>query len=68
MSPGPYSCIGKPLALMNIRATIAKLVCTFDIVIPAGEDLSAFEGSAIDHFMLSFGELRLSLSLRTTTM
>ncbi|KAL4877794.1 benzoate 4-monooxygenase cytochrome P450 [Aspergillus karnatakaensis] len=33
-SSGTYSCIGKPLALMNIRTTIARLVMTFDISFP----------------------------------
>ncbi|GIC93734.1 cytochrome P450 monooxygenase ftmC [Aspergillus udagawae] len=36
-SSGAYSCIGKPLALMNIRTTIARLVMTFDISFPESE-------------------------------
>ncbi|KAH8688638.1 cytochrome P450 [Talaromyces proteolyticus] len=37
-SLGAYSCIGKPLALMNIRTKIARLIMTYDISFPDGED------------------------------
>ncbi|KAL2831865.1 cytochrome P450 [Aspergillus pseudoustus] len=35
-SSGAYSCIGKLLALMTIRRTVARLVLTFDISFPEG--------------------------------
>ncbi|KAK3986137.1 cytochrome p450 [Cladorrhinum sp. PSN332] len=63
---GPYSCIGKPLALMNIRSVIAKLVCNFDIGFAAGEDGSKVETEAVDHFILGLGPLNLSLKQRVT--
>ncbi|KAH8803373.1 putative cytochrome P450 [Xylogone sp. PMI_703] len=63
-STGPYGCIGKPLALMNIRTTIAQIVMSFDIKFALGEDGTSFEKDAIDHFMLSAGKLDLSFTKR----
>ncbi|KAB8225023.1 cytochrome P450 [Aspergillus novoparasiticus] len=47
---GPYTCIGKPLALMNIRVTIARLITTFDMELPPGDDGRALERSMREHF------------------
>ncbi|RFU79485.1 cytochrome p450 [Trichoderma arundinaceum] len=63
-STGPYGCIGKRLALMDICQTISRLVWTFDIAFAPGEDGASFERDAIDAFMMTFGELKLSLKLR----
>ncbi|KAK4225971.1 hypothetical protein QBC38DRAFT_249076 [Podospora fimiseda] len=61
---GPYNCIGKPLALMNIRSVISKLVCNFDISFAPGEDGSKVETEAVDHFVLGLGPLKLVLKQR----
>lgn len=63
-SVGPYGCIGKRLALMDIRQMIARLVWTFDIAFAPGEDGASFERDAMDAFMMTFGELRLTLKPR----
>ncbi|KAM0260623.1 hypothetical protein ACHAQJ_002686 [Trichoderma viride] len=65
-SIGPYSCIAKRMALMDIRQVIARLVWTFDIGFPLGEDGSSFERDAFDAFMMTFGELKLTLTPRET--
>ncbi|OOO13288.1 cytochrome P450 [Aspergillus oryzae] len=49
---GPYTCVGKPLALMNIRATIARLITTFDMELPPGDDGRALERSMREHFSI----------------
>jgi tryprostatin B 6-hydroxylase len=64
-SAGPYSCIGKPLALQNLRSTISKIVCTFDISFPPGEDASSFERGIRDRWVLGVPALQLLLSKRT---
>ncbi|KAL7951919.1 cytochrome P450 [Trichoderma barbatum] len=63
-STGPYGCIGKRLALMDIRQMISRLVWTFDIAFAPGEDGTSFERDAIDAFMMTYGELSLTFKLR----
>ncbi|KAK6813588.1 hypothetical protein RU639_010351 [Aspergillus parasiticus] len=53
---GPYTCIGKPLALMNIRATIARLITIFDMELPPGDDGRALERSMREHFSIYMAE------------
>ncbi|KAL4778237.1 Tryprostatin B 6-hydroxylase [Aspergillus varians] len=63
-SAGPYSCIGKPLALMNIRTTVARLIMTFDIGFPAGEDGARLMDHAKDHFSLGIERMPIVLTRR----
>ncbi|TVY75790.1 Tryprostatin B 6-hydroxylase [Lachnellula suecica] len=63
-STGPYGCIGKPLAMLNIRTTLAQLVMNFDIKFAPGGSDFVFEENAVDHFVLSFGELNLCFTER----
>jgi len=58
------SCIGKPLALQNIRTTMARLVCAFDSTFPAGMDPDAWEATVSDHFSLGVPALPLVLTKR----
>ncbi|PWY75516.1 L-ornithine-N5-monooxygenase [Aspergillus heteromorphus CBS 117.55] len=58
-SIGPYGCIGKPLALLNIRTTLARLVTMFDFEFAPGEDGKAFEATAKDCFTMGFGDLQI---------
>ncbi|KAH8427327.1 uncharacterized protein LDX57_005041 [Aspergillus melleus] len=61
---GPYSCIGKPLALMNIRTTIARLIMTFDIQFPKGVDATPFVDHAEDHFSLGIERMPIVFTKR----
>ncbi|KAL1975132.1 hypothetical protein VTN31DRAFT_3524 [Thermomyces dupontii] len=63
-SIGPYACIGKPLALMNIRTTIARLISSFDIHL-GDEDEIKFKQSIREHFSTCIEELNVVLTLRT---
>ena len=59
---GPYSCIGRSLALMNIRTTIARLVMGFDVQFaPAeqGDQGRRFEKETKDHFTLGLAKLEI---------
>ncbi|KAL4931670.1 cytochrome P450 [Aspergillus undulatus] len=58
-SIGPYGCIGKSLALLNIRTMIAQLVMTFDISFGPGEDGGRFEGETTEQFTVQKGGLDL---------
>ena len=63
---GTYGCIGKPLALLNLRTTLAKLILQFDLSFAAGEDGTAFKENARTQFNTSPGELYLKFSKRET--
>ncbi|KAH8703479.1 L-ornithine-N5-monooxygenase [Talaromyces proteolyticus] len=63
-STGPYGCIGRPLALLNIRTTLARLVTTFDSSFAPGENGKGFEEKAREKFTLNFGDLMISFKRR----
>lgn len=63
-SPGPYNCIGRPLALLNLRTTLARLIMTFDVKFAHGEDGEKFTQNARDAFILFMGELNLTFTKR----
>jgi cytochrome P450 len=49
-STGPYNCVGKGLAMMELRSVISRVVNEFDIVLPAGFKKEVYFGSIKDHF------------------
>lgn len=63
---GPYGCIGRPLALMNIRMTVARVVMMFDISFsPADDDNGrTFEARTREHFTLCPAELGICFEKR----
>jgi cytochrome P450 len=65
---GPFSCVGRPLAMMNLRMTLAQLVYTYDISLPASmtmdEARTAMEGNMKDNFTLMPGQLSLVFKRR----
>lgn len=65
-SLGPYNCIGKPLAMMNMRLTLARIIMRYDLSFapdrPSPE--LEFEEGMIDHFTLETGPLYLRLDKR----
>jgi len=63
-SIGPYSCIGKNLALMEIRLMTAQLVRKFDVRLADGETSENLLMGSKDHFTLGLGDLNLSFSRR----
>lgn len=58
-SLGPMGCIGKPLALMELRTVMAKLLLTFDVSYAPGESGEDLVGKCRDHFTLEPGPLQL---------
>ncbi|KAK2808753.1 hypothetical protein FQN50_004425 [Emmonsiellopsis sp. PD_5] len=63
-SLGPYSCIGKQLALMEVRSVVAKLVTEFDVGMAPGEDGSKLINETKDIFTLELADLFLSFKPR----
>lgn len=62
--PGPFGCIGKPLAMMNLRTTVARLVMAFDFSFAPNEDGQNFEGQAKEQFTIAYGDLMISFKER----
>jgi tryprostatin B 6-hydroxylase len=63
-SAGEFNCVGRPLALMNLRSTIARLVMEFDFQFAPGEDGSRFLGDAKDNFVFYPGDLNMVFTRR----
>lgn len=61
---GRASCLGKSMALWEIRTVVARLVAKYHVNFADGEDGSRVEGDEIDTFNLVPGELELSFKLR----
>lgn len=49
-STGPYNCVGKGLAMMELRSVIGRLVNEFDIVLPDGTVREKYWEGVKDHF------------------
>lgn len=63
-SAGVYGCIGRPLALLEIRTVVAKLVTIFDVGFAPGEDGHELLYKTRDHFTLGMGSLKLVFTKR----
>lgn len=58
-SAGPMGCIGKNLAMSEIRTTTAKFVQRFDFKLAKGEDGKRLLYQTRDHFTVDLGSLDL---------
>ncbi|KAI0412150.1 cytochrome P450 [Xylaria grammica] len=63
-SAGNYNCIGRSLALLNIRAVIARIVANYDIRSTPVENLTAYDDGMKEHFTLVPPKLNLSFVKR----
>ncbi|KAL9595944.1 MAG: hypothetical protein Q9219_006135 [cf. Caloplaca sp. 3 TL-2023] len=63
--PGRYSCVGKHLALSEIRSVVATLVSRFDISFALGENGSRVDNDTQDQFTANPGRLILAFRRRT---
>lgn len=59
MSMGPFGCIGKSLAMMELRTVTANLVTKFDISLAPKEDGNRLLYETVDHFTVAPGQLDL---------
>ncbi|PGH15628.1 hypothetical protein AJ80_05493 [Polytolypa hystricis UAMH7299] len=61
---GPYNCIGKNLAYMEIRGLTSQLLTEFDVSLAPGEDGKELLYNAKDHFTLGLRPFHLVFSKR----
>ncbi|OQE20932.1 hypothetical protein PENFLA_c015G00636 [Penicillium flavigenum] len=65
-SLGPMNCVGKQLAMVNIRVTVARIVMHYNLSFaPSRTDpATAFEEGLYEHFSMQAGPLSLCLEKR----
>ena len=56
-SMGPFGCIGKSLAYVELRTVTARLINRFDVSLAPGEDGKRIIWETIDHFTVDPGHL-----------
>ena len=61
---GPANCVGKNLALMEIRAVTAAFVQKFDMAVNEGYDLDQWEKKLLDYGVTSRDSLWVKLTTR----
>ncbi|EJD02376.1 cytochrome P450 [Fomitiporia mediterranea MF3/22] len=64
-SYGPANCIGKNLAMLEMRMVVATLVQKFDMKLAESYDLRNWEDNLQDYFIFKVGELPVVLNLRS---
>ena len=65
-STGPANCVGKPLAMLEMRMVVALLMQKFDMRFADGYDPSRWEEELKDMFIIETGELPVILSCRNS--
>lgn len=63
-STGSAGCVGKPLAIVELRVVVALLVQTFDMRFVPGYDTKQWDEGFHDYFVARKGELPVVLSCR----
>lgn len=61
---GRYICVGKTLALQELRYVTALLASKYDVMFPPGEDGRSVEEDTLDQFISNPGELRVVFQAR----
>jgi len=61
---GPYGCVGKQLALMELRNVIARIVTEFDVRFAPREDGTALLEKSTDTFTIALAPLMLIFTKR----
>ncbi|KAK2753551.1 hypothetical protein FQN54_007328 [Arachnomyces sp. PD_36] len=61
---GPYACIGKRLALMELRRVTAELLRSYDISLAPGQTQEAFLNDSVDTFTCTPATLMLNFTKR----
>jgi cytochrome P450 len=63
-SMGPHGCVGKALALAEIRLSVASLVAQFDVEVGKGETQETFRKKQKDMLTMMYGDIRLVFQAR----
>lgn len=56
---GPMGCVGRPLAIMELKILLTKLLMTFDVSLAPGETGKDLIEKSRDHFTIETGPLNL---------
>ncbi|PBK99160.1 cytochrome P450 [Armillaria gallica] len=59
---GPGVCIGKPVALYNMKLLTATIIRSFDLSFPDGFDVNKFDASYKEHNLWVHGDLMVKLN------
>lgn len=51
---GPFGCVGKIIALQELRIVIATTVLSFDLAFAPGVTIASFVRGALDRFIIDF--------------
>ena len=63
-STGPFGCIGKNLAYMEVRTITSQIIEQFDVSLAPGEDGHKLLNETVDHFTLGLQPLMLEFTRR----
>lgn len=63
-STGPFACIGKNLAYMEIRMLTSQILLKFEVGLAPNEDGSRLLQKSRDHFTMELEELELTFRER----
>ncbi|KAK7932274.1 hypothetical protein PG985_002986 [Apiospora marii] len=61
---GKHACIGKPMAMEELRSVLARLALQFDMGLASGQDWEEHQEKIMDHFTMSLPELYLTFRER----
>lgn len=61
---GPSNCVGKGMALQELRTLLCHLVQRLDFRAPAGHDITQYERDLHDRFVATIGRLPVIFSKR----
>jgi cytochrome P450 len=57
-------CVGKPLAVRELRSIVARVALNFDLEFPAGENWQRYEESILDLFVLTLPPFHITFKER----
>ncbi|KAE8415293.1 cytochrome P450 [Aspergillus pseudocaelatus] len=63
-SSGPYACVGKRLALMELRRVVAMILYSYDVALAPGQSAKSFWEGQLDTFTLVAPSLKLIFTKR----
>ena len=63
-SSGPFGCIGRPLAILNLQTTIVQLLQRFDIELAPGKEATTLEERTSERFVLAPGSSKMTFRER----
>jgi cytochrome P450 len=56
-STGPFGCIGKNLALMELRTLTTRIIMEYDVKLAPSEDGRRLLYKTLDHFTVDLGDV-----------